>query len=617
MSYTYNPNDVFAFAASISADTRKKGNELQFKFCPYCEGGEHKDKETFSINLESGAFKCMRASCGRQGHFVELARDFNFLLYLDVPKKNYKKLKQVKVEVREPAVEYLKTRGLTAETAHKYHITTQKNNPDILVFPFYDENGMLTTAKYRNTKFVKGVTDGSKEWCESNTKPILFGMRQCTDFTRLVVTEGQLDSLTVDQCGIKNAVSVPHGKYGFTWVQFCYDWVSRFEEIVIFGDCENGSISLADEFEKKFPKSRIKVVQMKDYLGEKDANDIYNKFGADAVKKAVDNAAIRPVQAVKRLSDVKRVNLSSLPKIKTGIYDLDKTIGGMYFGTVTILTGKRGEGKSTLASNIFKSSLEQGYPSFAYSGELPDFHFKSWLDLQIAGDKHIEAAKNEYGEYEYWISEMTAEKINKWYYDNAYIYDNNAVITQLTEDKHISEELSLLSVMQRAICQYGIKFVLLDNLMTALDIESSDELNVAQSNFVKKVKRIAQRLDVVVLLVAHPRKEFNKKELDSDSVSGSGDITNAVDVVLTYSSNSDETSKAQYQSVIGVSKNRLTGKKLEGNKRIKVKYDNRSKRIGGDKDNISAESPCFRSNKPIENDTLDGFEEILGLDEQE
>ena len=45
---------------------------------PYCDGGSSKDKDTFSINLETGAYSCFRSSCGAKGHFVEMARDFNF-----------------------------------------------------------------------------------------------------------------------------------------------------------------------------------------------------------------------------------------------------------------------------------------------------------------------------------------------------------------------------------------------------------------------------------------------------------------------------------------------------------------------------------------------------------
>ena len=77
MSYEFNRNDVYGFARTISTDVKEKGNELFFKYCPYCHGGG-KDKDTFSINLDNGTFKCFRSSCSKQGHFVELARDFGY-----------------------------------------------------------------------------------------------------------------------------------------------------------------------------------------------------------------------------------------------------------------------------------------------------------------------------------------------------------------------------------------------------------------------------------------------------------------------------------------------------------------------------------------------------------
>ena len=52
-------------------------------------------------------------------------------------------------------------------------------------------------------------------------KPILFGMAQCRNSTGWVITEGQIDSPTLSECGIENAVSVPTGALGFTWFPNC------------------------------------------------------------------------------------------------------------------------------------------------------------------------------------------------------------------------------------------------------------------------------------------------------------------------------------------------------------------------------------------------------------
>ena len=143
-------------------------------------------------------------------------------------------------------MEYLQSRGISEDIARKYEITIKDGTDNILVFPFFDEKGNLQTIKYRKTDFDKSK-DKNKEWFEANCKPILFGMKQCSeDKDRLIITEGQLDSLSVSEAGIDNAVSVPNGAKGFTWIPYCWDWVTEFDEIVVFGDCENEKIKLLE-----------------------------------------------------------------------------------------------------------------------------------------------------------------------------------------------------------------------------------------------------------------------------------------------------------------------------------------------------------------------------------
>ena len=141
--YEYKPSDVFEFANFIGSETHQKGDELFFKYCPHCKG-DGKDKDTFSINLKTGAFKCFRASCDYHGHFVELARDFGFRLENEQGQK-YRKLPQKKIESKPKAIEYLESRGISTEVCKRYNITTQTNKDNILVLD-------LKTSKNRNTE---------------------------------------------------------------------------------------------------------------------------------------------------------------------------------------------------------------------------------------------------------------------------------------------------------------------------------------------------------------------------------------------------------------------------------------------------------------------------------
>lgn len=606
--YNFKSDDAFAFVRAQGVRAKIKNGELHLCDCPYCHGASHGDKYTFSINLTTGQFKCLRASCGVTGNMITLSRDFDFSLGNDVdeyyrPRRQYRKLKQRQEPItpKEPAVKYLESRGIPEDIAKKYEITTQNDHDNILVFPFYDENGKMQFVKYRKTDFDKSK-DKSKEWCEPGCKPILFGMKQCNDkYDRLVITEGQLDSLSVAASGIENAVSVPTGAKGFTWIPYCYNWVSRFEEIIVFGDHEKGCITLLDEMARRF-SCRIKHVRAEDYKDCKDANEILQKYGKEAVKNAIEHAVALPVKRILPLSNVENVNIYELPKLKTGIRELDRTLyGGLPFGMVCIIAGKRGDGKSTFGSQIMAHALDQGYKTFAYSGELPNYLYKSWFDFQIAGRHHIVENVNEFGKPNRFLTNANQKLINSWYAERAYIYDNRIVENDEKED--------LVKTIQKAIQQYGVKVILIDNLMTAMyidEIAGSDKYD-QQGQFVRKLTTIALKYDCLVLLVAHQRKNSFTTDAN-DEISGSGDITNLAGVTLSYNRGSkDEIEKGcitEDQRKLIVAKNRLFGKvNFEG---IALSYDERSKRIYGEEDDLDYQFGWDRSDGFYDPD----FEEI-------
>ena len=492
--YSFKEEDAYDFAKHVGAQIKRHGDELRFtQYCPYCHGGNgnKRDKDTFSINLRTGQFKCLRSSCGITGNMITLARDFDFNLGAQVmeyyqPRKQYRKLKTPDKPIvpKEPAVKYMESRGISDEITHEYEITTQKEHDNVLVFPFYDETGKMQFVKYRKTDFDK-AKDKNKEWCEHDCKPILFGMKQCKDFTRLVITEGQLDSLSVATAGIANAVSVPNGAKGFTWVPYCYDWVNKFQEIVVFGDFENGHMTLLQELKQRFP-NKIKHVREADYQGCKDANELLQKHGRESVQLAIENAEYEPIKRVVELADVEAVDIYKLKKLDSTINECNRLLyGGLPFGGVVLVIGKPGEGKSTYASQIIARSVEAGHKSFAYSGELPNYLFKSWIDFQIAGPQHIIETKNRFGDVSRKISNQNQQLINNWYRGKIFLYDSRNIDGD--------EKENLCETIQRTILQYGVDVILIDNLMTAIDLdeERGTDKYEKQSLFMKKLARMA------------------------------------------------------------------------------------------------------------------------------
>lgn len=561
--YQFNPDDAERFKNAVGQKSRRRGDEMIFAYCPYCEGGANRDRDTFSINMKTGQFECKRSSCGARGNIITLAKDFRdrgFTLPKDVDiyyniggqKDNFLKYRDAHkaVTVRDPAVEYLKGRGIPEEITKRYEITTKPDNDNILVFPFRDENGEVVFVKYRNTKFIQGETKGNKEWTDKgNFKKILFGMFQCKSFETLVITEGQIDSLSVAAAGVDNAVSVPTGKNGFTWKPNVWNWLVKFNEIVVFGDKEGDEITLSKEISQFFPK-KVRIVKPSSYQGCKDANELLQKCGAEAVRKAIDDAEVQVNLRIKNLAEVENIDIDRIPYYATGIESLDDAIGhGFHDGELVILTGKCGEGKSTLASQIVAKMIKNGLKCFCYSGELPAHTFKAWIDKQICEGAVTEAARN---------------AASAFYDKKCYIYDNSSVVDE-------SEEI--FNLMAQAIKFLGCKFILIDNLMTAMELKGSEDLFRQQSNFVTKLTKYAKGFNVVIMLVAHPKKGDSD---DNDSISGSGDITNRANTVIRYQRKSKKPEDDR-KSLIKITKNRTTGKlNWDG---IPVEYEPKSMRI--------------------------------------
>jgi len=579
MRYEMNMDDLNGFIEFIGAETKQKGKDVFFRYCPICGSSAPKDDEwKFSVNYKTGAFGCLRGSCGYHGHFVELCRDFGYKLGMEA-EQQYKQFPQPpgRIVPRESALAYLADRGISKETAERYEVTAFEDRPNLLWFPFFNEYGKLVFIKYRNMAYRKGMK-GSKEWCEAGGQPILFGMKQCTGFDTLVITEGQLDSMSVaeafkdwDDEKPDAFCSVPTGMNGFTWLPNCYEWVSKFNKVIVFGDLEKGHMSLLDTLKQRLP-NRIFAVRKQDYLGEKDANDILRSFGTEAVRTAVLMAAEPDIGYVKELADVEDVDLNLLPKVKTGFYDIDSALGGgICFGQVCLLTGKRGHGKSTFMSNIVANALDQDVGVFAYSGELAGYHFKRWLNCQLAGDNYMLTEKNEFGDDTYTIDPAISKRISEWYRGKAYIYDNGYV-----EDGEETEKLT--DIVREVASRRNVKLICIDNLMTAMEtVNDQSNLYLAQSNFVGELKKIAVRYDVAIILVAHPRKRGkDETEFDNDDVSGSSDITNKVDIVMNYARAKEG---ADYDCELEISKNRLAGTLRMGTGKIILNYSPKTKRV--------------------------------------
>ena len=312
------------------------------------------------------------------------------------------------------------------------------------------------------------------------------------------------------------------------WIDHCWNWLERFQSIILFGDNDEPGRKMIREVVRRLDESRCMIVE--DYPDRpdgkpcKDANEILFFHGKDTLLDALNGAQPVPVKGLLQLADIMPYDPTTVPRIKTMIPALDETIGGLAEGAITVFTGRAGSGKSTLTGQLLLNAIEQGYSVCAYSGELTKERFLDWINLQATGSDYIglkyDAVR---GMRVPCISPLVQQRLSEYYRDRFYLYDN----TELFES---NQSEAILKVFVTAARRYGCKLFLADNLMTALS--DSDEETKAQGKFANSLKRFANQYHVHVILVAHPRKVKTGETLGQDDIGGSSATVRLADSAI-------------------------------------------------------------------------------------
>lgn len=527
---------------------KAKGNEIVPTYCPFCNGGKKQDKYTFAMNRETGTYNCKRGSCGVSGTFKSLKAHFG-----DVddkyqpnyetrpcPKKEYKTPKTVIKPAGQMVSTYLQKRGFSKETWERRGVGEVDGN---VAMPYY-ENGKLVLVKFRPSHKPK---EGEKKgWREAGGKPVFWGMDLCTPDKPLVIVEGEMDALALDEAGIKNVVSVPSGVEDLNCIEECWEWLNRFNQVIIWVDSDEPGQKLQRSLINRIGDWRCSIV----ICDRKDANEVLHFDGKEAIQKAIIKAVEIPKQGLIRLADVPVFELSKMTRVRSGIPELDKVTGGFFLGNTSLWTGISGHGKSTLVGQIILEAIDQGFPVCAFSGELIAQLFRYWVDLQAAGPRFLEMRYDSIMEKEVaHPKKETVQYIRLWYRDLFFLHDSYGGTTDET----------LLDVFEFAVRRYGCKVFLIDNLMmTALSGSERDYYH-KQSQFLGKVMAFDRKYGTHTHIVAHPRKTEGRIK-SKNEISGSNDLGNRPDNVFSvYRLTKDEREKEGFDSAIDVFKARFMG----------------------------------------------------------
>lgn len=494
--------DTYSFAVKYLQPFKIK-DTLIVADCPFCHGGDHHDRETFAMNRHTGTYMCQRGTCNAKGDFAQLLDALGEEEMPTLPnsnifvktKKNYVLPTLTTYPITETILDYFDKRRISKSTLDAYGICAAENG-DIL-FPLYRDT-VLIGAKFRKPR--KPEKKEPKEIGVKGMEPILFGMDTVSaDLDYLVITEGEIDTLSLYEAGVRNVVSVPCGCSNMEWIELCFDWLERFSKIVIFGDNDPPGKKMRDQVTTRLDASRCWIIDDDRYPARpdgfpcKDANEILYFHGADILREVFESASPVPVKGLLDLGDIEPVDPTTIPRIQTRIPDVDAFLGGLQEGGLTVFTALPGHGKSTLAGQICLSAIDQGWDVCAYSGELPKEKFQQWVFLQAAGSDYITLKYDPIRQINVPIVPYDVHKsIANWVRGHFYLFDNNEIFES-------NQSTSILEVFAMAARRYGVKLFLVDNLMTALS--DCDEETKAQTKFVNALKKFAIQFSCHVIVV--------------------------------------------------------------------------------------------------------------------
>lgn len=291
----------------IKCDFTSPGKYIHL-ICPKCKGGQSAERSlSFHINENKDfvMWRCFRVECGWAGQvFADIRAIHNAVNQIN------KVSLSRKITEESPRLEplgdeltaYFAERMISKEVLQKNAVMQLSTEKNVIAFT-YRRNGVLVNCKYRsliNKKF----------WQEKGAEKILYGLDDIKESNEIIIVEGEIDKLSMEQAGLTNSVSVPGGApqkvstkelpsldkdTSFQYLWNCKEYLDKASRIVLATDGDRPGQVLAEELARRLGRERCWLVRWpkkEEFCCFKDANEVLTDLGAGALRDIIKNAEL-------------------------------------------------------------------------------------------------------------------------------------------------------------------------------------------------------------------------------------------------------------------------------------------------------------------------------------
>jgi twinkle protein len=379
--------------------------------------------------------------------------------------------------------------------------------------------------------------------------PPLFGQNLWSTGKKIIITEGEIDCLTVSQLqGNKwPTVSVPNGAQGARKsLSKNLEYFDGFEEIIIMFDMDEPGQKAARECAELFQPGKAKVAS----LPLKDPNECLLAGKGAEVISAIWNAKPYRPDGIISGSDLWEDVLKDDTKASVGYpwAPLNKKTGGMRRGELVTITAGSGIGKSAIVREIAHHLLKQGETvGMLMLEENPRRTALGLMGIEVNKPLHI--SKEGINETE--LHDAFNSTIGS---GNCFLYDHWGS----------SDIQNLISRVRYLARGCNVRWVILDHLSIIVSgLGDGDERRLID-NCMTLLRTLVEETGIGMILVSHlKRPEGNRGHEEGATTSlsqlrGSHAIAQLSDIVIGLERNQQDVETAN-TTTLRVLKNRHSG----------------------------------------------------------